>query len=102
MRHEEDDGEERERAAEYTATNPEHTLVQRRTGAFQRDESASDECGVDSRPINPFINDVAEHRGESNFEGEMHMRRIGESVRHKQTFWFRPMCRWASRVRQKK
>src|SRR6476620_3059524 len=102
MRHEEADGEKRECSADYTAAHPERTFVQRRTGAFQRDESASDERGVDSRPINPFINDVAEPRSKSNFEGEMHVRRISESVRHKQTFWFRPMCGWASRVRQKK
>jgi hypothetical protein len=57
--------------------------VQRRTGTFQRDERAGDECGVDSRPINALINDVAEHGGKSNFEGEMHMRRISESVRDK-------------------
>ena len=83
VRHEEDDGEKRECSADHTAADPEHTLVQRCTGAFQRDERAGDERGVDSRPINRLINDVAEHRGESDFEREMHMRRIGERVRHK-------------------
>ena len=83
MRHEEDDGEKRECSADHTADDPEHTFVQRRIGAFQRDESAGDERGVDSRPINRLINDVAEHRGKSDFEREMHMRGISERVRHK-------------------
>src|SRR6266446_741318 len=101
MRHEEDDGEYRECSADYTAAHPEHTLMQRRTGAFQRDKSASDECGVDSRPINPLINDVTEHRRESDFEREMHVCWIGKRVRHKQTFWLRRGRRFVRRLWQK-
>ena len=40
------------------------------SGAFRPDESAGDKCGVDSRPIDRLINDVAEHRGEHDFEAK--------------------------------
>ena len=86
VRHEEDDGEQRECSADHTAADPEDTLVQRCTGAFQRDESAGDQRGVDSRPVNRHINDVAEHRCEGDFEREVHMRGISERVRTQKSF----------------
>ena len=93
VRHEEDNGEKRECSADDTAADPEHTLVQGRTGAFQRNERAGDERGVDPRPVNRRINDVTKHRCEGDFEREVHVRGIGERVRHKKTFRFRRMCR---------
>jgi hypothetical protein len=76
--------------------------VQRRTGAFQRDESACYECGVDSGPVNRHIKDVTKHRCESDFEREVHVCGIAKRVGHKKAFWFWQMCRRARRPRQKK
>ena len=83
VRHEKDDGEERECSADHTAADPEHTFVQGRTGAFQRNERAGDQRGVDSGPVNRHIKDVTKHRGEGDFEREVHVCGIGERVRHK-------------------
>src|SRR4029077_9866766 len=71
--HKEDDGEKRERTADHATDESQRSFVERRLGALQRYERTGDECRVDSRPIDRLINGVAEHRGESNFEGEMHV-----------------------------
>src|SRR6266581_4389769 len=81
--HEEYDGEKRERSADHATDDSQRSFIQRCLSALERDECAGNERGVDSRPIDRLINDVTEHRGESDFEGEMHVRRISECVRHK-------------------
>src|SRR5712692_2889612 len=101
MRHEEDDGEKRECSTDYTAAHPEQTLMQSRAGAFQRNERAGDQGGVDPEPVNRHIRDVTKHRCERDFECEMHVCRIGERVGHKKAFRSWLMCRWARRVWQK-
>ena len=83
MRHEEYDGEERECSSDHTAAYSEHALVKGRTGTFQRNERAGDECGVDPGPVNRRIKDVTEHPCEGDFEREVHVCGIGERVRHK-------------------
>src|SRR6266404_1226065 len=83
VRHEKDDGEKRERSADEATDDSQSAFVKRRLSALQRDECAGNERRVDSRPIDRLINDEAEHRGKSDFEGEMHVRRISECVRHK-------------------
>ena len=83
VRHQEYDRKKRERAADKATDESQSSFVQRRLSALQRDESAGNERCVDARPIDRLINDEAEHRGESDFEGEMHVRRIRERVRHK-------------------
>jgi len=67
VRHQKHDREKRERPADHATDESQRSFVERRLSAFERDERASDERGVDSRPINPFIDDVAEHRSESDF-----------------------------------
>ena len=101
VRHEEDNGEECECSANDTAANPEHTLVQGRTRGFQGNESAGDECGVDSRPVNGHIKDVTKHRRESDFEREVHVCRIGKRVGCEKTFRFRRLCNRARFLGQK-
>ena len=88
MRHEEDDGEERECSTDDAAADPEHTLVQRRTRGFQRNKRTGDQRGVDSGPVNSHIKDVTKHRCEGDFEREVHVRGIGERIRNKKSFRF--------------
>src|SRR5207253_10148311 len=76
-------------------------LLEGRTGAFQRNECAGNERGVDTRPVNRHRKDVTKHRCEGDFEREVHVRRIGERIRDKKAFRFRKMCRRARRIRQK-
>ena len=86
VRHQEYDGKKRERAADKATDESQSPFVQRCLSALQRDESAGNERGVDARPIDRLINDEAEHRGESDFEGELHMRGISKRVRHEKSF----------------
>src|ERR1700730_10284410 len=81
--HKEYDGEKRERAADHATDESQSPFVERRLSAFQGNERAGNKRGVDSRPIDRLINDVAEHRRKSDFEGEMDVRGIRERVRHK-------------------
>jgi len=81
--HEEYDGKERERSADDATDESQSPFVESCLSALQRNERAGDECGVDSRPINRLINDEAKHRGESDFESELHVRGVRERVRHK-------------------
>src|SRR6266481_3239942 len=76
VRHEKDDGKKRKRSADYAPDDSQSAFVKRRLSALERDECAGNERRVDSRPVDCLINDVAEHRGESDFEGEMHVRGI--------------------------
>ena len=99
--HKEYDGEKRERSANHAARDSQSSLVERCLSALERNERAGDERRMDSRPIDRLINDVAEHRCESDFEGEMHVRRVRERVRHKESFRFRMFSGRLRRVRQK-
>ena len=40
---------------------------------------------MDSRPVDPLINDVTDYGDQSDFEREVHMGRIGKRVGCKQT-----------------
>ena len=75
--------------------------MQGRTGAFQRNERASDQSGVYSGPVNRHIKDVTKHRCEGDFERKVHVCRIGERIRHKKAFRFWKMGTRARRIRQK-
>src|SRR4051812_35498359 len=105
VRHEEHDGEKSERAADKTTDEPQSPFVERGLSAPERYECTGNERRMDSVPIDRLVNDVAEHRGEGDFECEMRVRRISERVRHKQTtpvrlgLRFRRMFRGRRRVR---
>jgi len=93
------DREKRERAADHATNDSQSSFIERCPSALQSDEGAGDERRMDSRPIDRLVNDVAEHRGEGDLEGEVHVRGIGKRVGHQETFRFRP-CGGLRCVRQ--
>ena len=62
-----------------------------RLSAFECDEDAGDKSGVNSKPIDPAIKDVTEHRRERDLEREPDMGRIRERIRHEQALRFGKM-----------
>src|SRR5262249_10176290 len=81
---EEDDAEKRGESADDTTGGPKNALAESGPGAFERNEDASDERGVNARPINCAIEDKTEHGRERDFEREPNMSRIRECIRHEQ------------------
>src|SRR6266567_3292891 len=97
VRDEVDNGEEREQSANDAADSSKNAFAKRRTSAFARDEGTGDESGVNSKPIHPAIDNVADHRRERDLEREADMGRICERVRHEQALRFgktRGRARW--------
>src|SRR5258708_31014962 len=88
VRDEVDNGEESEQSANDAADGSKNALAERSTSAFERDEDTGDESGMNSKPIDPAINNVADHRRERDLEREADMGRIRERVRHEQALRF--------------
>src|SRR6266496_5343440 len=59
VRDEVDNGEEREQSANDAADGSKNAFAQCSTSAFERDEGTGDESGVNSKPIDPAIDNVA-------------------------------------------
>src|SRR6266542_4588431 len=102
VRDEVDKGEEREQSADDAADGSKNAFAQCSTSAFERDEGTGDESGVNSKPIDPAIDNVADHRRECDLEREADMGRIRERVRHEQALRFGTLLGRACWLRQKK
>src|SRR6266705_6807766 len=85
VRDEVDNGEEREQSANDAANSSKNAFAKCSSSAFERDEGTGDERGVNSKPIHPGIDNVADHRRERDLEREADMGRICERVRHEPT-----------------
>src|SRR6266571_441466 len=97
VRDEVDKGEEREQSANDAADSSKNAFAKGSSSAFERDEVTCDESGVNSKPIHPAVDNVADHRRERDLERESHVGRICERVRHEQALRFgktRGRARW--------
>ena len=70
VRDEEDDRAKREQSANDAADGSKNALAERSTSAFERDEDTGDESGMNSKPIDPAIDNVADHRRERDQEDD--------------------------------
>src|SRR6185295_4177009 len=62
VRDEVDNGEEREQSANDAADGSKNAFAERSSTAFERDEDTGDESGMNSNPIHPSIEEIADHR----------------------------------------
>ncbi len=58
----------------------ERGLVEGLADRCERDEVASDDAGVNARPVKRALQDVAEHDSKGDLQGEAGVVRVGEGV----------------------
>ena len=81
MRHDEDDGADADGRADHAADDAQGQLLHRLAGRSERYDVAGDHAGMDVRPVQQLIQQVAEHRRRGGLQRMLDIVGIAERIR---------------------